>query len=180
MENYAALKVYHCSSKLATIYFMCVRVKGRARDMYNKNKRVCVCVCRTYDECHVATQKMKVEFLGEAGGSLFLNAATTTNTTTTCLHNNDTRFVSPRNQFLFSHKTNHVNRFMSRMRIFNLHSAENATSLRRGSVHFAQKNKTIQTPACLTYTLRGSVPHLVADNLKQLPVESVQVSLDHL
>ncbi|CDS14037.1 hypothetical protein LRAMOSA06208 [Lichtheimia ramosa] len=68
---------------------------------------------------------------------------------------------------------------MSRMRFFHLHSAENATSLRRGSVHFAQKNKTIQTPACLTYTLRGSVPHLVADNLKLLPVESVQVSLDH-
>lgn len=77
-------------------------------------------------------------------------------------------------------KTNNVNSYMSRMRFFHLHSAENATSLRRGSVHFAQKNKTIQTPACLTYTLRGSVPHLVADNLKLLPVESVQVSLDHL
>lgn len=145
----------------------------RARDTYMKTS-VCVCVGRIMNAMW-QHRKWRIEFAGEVGGSLFLNAATTT-----CLHNNDTRLVSPHYQFLLLRKTNHVNSFMSRMRIFNLHSAENATSLRRGSVHFAQKNKTIQTPACLTYTLRGSVPHLVADNLKQLPVESVQVSLDHL
>ncbi|KAI7906995.1 uncharacterized protein BX663DRAFT_494456 [Cokeromyces recurvatus] len=52
--------------------------------------------------------------------------------------------------------------------------------IRRGALQFIKKNKTIQTPACMTYTLRGSVPHLVADNLKSLPIELVQVSLEQL
>ncbi|KAG1464153.1 hypothetical protein G6F46_005358 [Rhizopus delemar] len=61
----------------------------------------------------------------------------------------------------------------------NFHLAENSASIiRRGALHFTRKNKTIQTPACLTYTLRGSVPHLVADNLKPLPIELVQVTLE--
>lgn len=49
---------------------------------------------------------------------------------------------------------------------------------RRGTLSFTKKNQTLQTPACLTYTLRGSVPHLVADNLKLLPIDLVQVSLE--
>ncbi|KAG0752460.1 hypothetical protein G6F22_021855 [Rhizopus arrhizus] len=63
----------------------------------------------------------------------------------------------------------------------NFHLAENSASIiRRGTLHFTRKNKTVQTPACLTYTLRGSVPHLVADNLKPLPIELVQVTLEQL
>ncbi|RCH90211.1 Queuine tRNA-ribosyltransferase subunit qtrtd1, partial [Rhizopus azygosporus] len=62
----------------------------------------------------------------------------------------------------------------------NFHLAENSASniIRRGALQFTKKNKTIQTPACLTYSLRGSVPHLVADNLKLLPIELVQISLE--
>lgn len=64
----------------------------------------------------------------------------------------------------------------------NFHLAENSASniIRRGALQFTKKNKTIQTPACLTYSLRGSVPHLVADNLKLLPIELVQISLEQL
>ncbi|KAI9263752.1 tRNA-guanine(15) transglycosylase-like protein [Sporodiniella umbellata] len=51
---------------------------------------------------------------------------------------------------------------------------------RRGTLQFIEKNKTIQTPNCLTYSLRGSVPHLVADNLSPLPIELIQVSLEQL
>ena len=57
---------------------------------------------------------------------------------------------------------------------------EGSNLLRRGTLVFNTKNKTIQTPACLGYTLRGAVPHLVADNLKLLPVELLQVSLEQL
>ncbi|CAO3678293.1 unnamed protein product [Rhizopus stolonifer] len=59
--------------------------------------------------------------------------------------------------------------------------AENSASniIRRGTLHFSKKNKTIQTPACLTYTLRGYLPHLASDNLKPLPIEFVQVTLEH-
>ncbi|KAG2227584.1 hypothetical protein INT45_002269 [Circinella minor] len=52
-------------------------------------------------------------------------------------------------------------------------------ALRRGSLHFTNKNKIIQTPACISYTVRGSVPHLIADNLKSLPVSMVHVALEH-
>lgn len=64
----------------------------------------------------------------------------------------------------------------------NFQLAENSASsiIRRGTLHFSKKNKTIQTPACLTYTLRGSVPHLASDNLKPLPIEFVQITLEHL
>ncbi|KAG0750128.1 hypothetical protein G6F57_003508 [Rhizopus arrhizus] len=55
---------------------------------------------------------------------------------------------------------------------------DNSNNVRRGTLQFTKKNKTIQTPACLTYTLRGSVPHLVADNLKPLPIDLVQVSIE--
>ncbi|KAI8142247.1 tRNA-guanine(15) transglycosylase-like protein [Fennellomyces sp. T-0311] len=51
--------------------------------------------------------------------------------------------------------------------------------LRRGTLHFVNKSKKVQTPACLTYTVRGSVPHLIADNLKLLPVDMVHVALEH-
>ncbi|OBZ84030.1 Queuine tRNA-ribosyltransferase subunit qtrtd1 [Choanephora cucurbitarum] len=63
---------------------------------------------------------------------------------------------------------------------FKLQAAENSASkiVRRGTLQFPRKNRTIQTPACMTYTLRGSVPHLVADNLKLLPVEIAQVTLE--
>jgi queuine tRNA-ribosyltransferase subunit QTRTD1 len=57
---------------------------------------------------------------------------------------------------------------------------DNSNNVRRGTLQFTKKNKTIQTPACLTYTLRGSVPHLVADNLKPLPIDLVQVSIEQL
>ncbi|OAD08907.1 hypothetical protein MUCCIDRAFT_76222 [Mucor lusitanicus CBS 277.49] len=50
--------------------------------------------------------------------------------------------------------------------------------LRRGALQFVKKNKTIQTPGCMTYTLRGSVPHLIKDNLSLLPIELVQISLE--
>lgn len=65
---------------------------------------------------------------------------------------------------------------------FKLQLAENSASniIRRGTLSFTKKNQVIQTPACMTYTLRGAVPHLLADNLKLLPVELVQVSLEHL
>ncbi|EPB87465.1 hypothetical protein HMPREF1544_05775 [Mucor circinelloides 1006PhL] len=49
---------------------------------------------------------------------------------------------------------------------------------RRGALQFVKKNKTIQTPGCMTYTLRGSVPHLIKDNLPLLPIELVQISLE--
>jgi queuine tRNA-ribosyltransferase subunit QTRTD1 len=64
----------------------------------------------------------------------------------------------------------------------NFQLAENSASniFRRGTLCFTKKNQTIQTPACMTYTLRGSVPHLIADNLKLLPIELVQVSLEQL
>ncbi|CAO3702490.1 unnamed protein product [Rhizopus stolonifer] len=55
---------------------------------------------------------------------------------------------------------------------------EQSNKARRGTLCFTKKNKTIQTPACLTYTLRGSVPHLVGDNLKPLPIELAQISLE--
>ncbi|KAI9486567.1 MAG: tRNA-guanine(15) transglycosylase-like protein [Benjaminiella poitrasii] len=50
--------------------------------------------------------------------------------------------------------------------------------IRRGVLQFIKKNKSIQTPGCMSYTLRGSIPHLVADNLKALPIELVQISLE--
>ncbi|KAI8078442.1 tRNA-guanine(15) transglycosylase-like protein [Thamnidium elegans] len=64
---------------------------------------------------------------------------------------------------------------------FKLQLAENSASniFRRGTLSFTKKNHVIQTPACMTYTLRGAVPHLLADNLKLLPIELVQVSLEH-
>jgi hypothetical protein len=65
---------------------------------------------------------------------------------------------------------------------FKLQVAENSASnlIRRGTLSFTKKNQVIQTPACLTYSLRGAVPHLVADNLKLLPIELVQISLEQL
>ncbi|KAI8075415.1 uncharacterized protein B0P05DRAFT_547419 [Gilbertella persicaria] len=65
---------------------------------------------------------------------------------------------------------------------FKLQQVENSASkmIRRGTLEFTKKNKTIQTPACMTYTLRGSVPHLVADNLKLLPVELAHITLEQL
>ncbi|KAI9320574.1 tRNA-guanine(15) transglycosylase-like protein [Dichotomocladium elegans] len=57
--------------------------------------------------------------------------------------------------------------------------AGDSTKARRGSLHFALKNKTIQTPAFLTYSIRGSVPHLIQDNLKLLRVNWVHVALEH-
>ncbi|KAI9262216.1 tRNA-guanine(15) transglycosylase-like protein [Phascolomyces articulosus] len=60
---------------------------------------------------------------------------------------------------------------------FELTTIDNA--LRRGTLNFTNKNKIIQTPACIAYTLRGSVPHLIADNLKLLPVDMVHVALEH-
>lgn len=68
---------------------------------------------------------------------------------------------------------------MQRMVNFKLQQAESSL-LRRGTLQFTKKNKSMQTPACMTYTLRGAVPHLVADNLKSLPVELVQISLEQL
>lgn len=62
----------------------------------------------------------------------------------------------------------------------NFKLAESSNLFRRGTLSFTKKNQTLQTPACLTYTLRGSVPHLVADNLKLLPIDLVQVSLEQL
>lgn len=62
---------------------------------------------------------------------------------------------------------------------FKLQSAESSL-FRLGTLQFTKKNKTVQTPACLTYTLRGSVPHLIADNLKLLPIDLVHVSLEQL
>ncbi|CEP07459.1 hypothetical protein [Parasitella parasitica] len=50
---------------------------------------------------------------------------------------------------------------------------------RRGVLYFVKKNKSIQTPGCMTYTLRGSVPHLIKDNLSLLPIELVHISLEH-
>ncbi|CAO3650241.1 unnamed protein product [Cunninghamella blakesleeana] len=50
---------------------------------------------------------------------------------------------------------------------------------RRGTLQFLKKNKTIQTPACLTYTIRGAVPHLIVDNLNGLPIDMFQISLEH-
>ncbi|KAG0166738.1 Queuine tRNA-ribosyltransferase subunit qtrtd1 [Apophysomyces sp. BC1034] len=63
---------------------------------------------------------------------------------------------------------------------FKLQQLDHSTShlIRRGALHFTKKDKLIQTPACLTYTLRGAVPHVVSDNLKQLPVELLQISLE--
>ncbi|KAL1929953.1 hypothetical protein VTP01DRAFT_1107 [Rhizomucor pusillus] len=60
---------------------------------------------------------------------------------------------------------------------FTLHEHSNAA--RRGCLRFLQKNKAIQTPACLTYTIRGSVPHLIPDNLTDQPIQAIQVSLEH-
>lgn len=70
---------------------------------------------------------------------------------------------------------------------FSIHSRSEGYSLanaaagaRRGTLHFTAKNKSVETPACLAYTVRGSVPHLVADNLKGLPVSMIHVALEHL
>lgn len=71
---------------------------------------------------------------------------------------------------------------MQKMAAINFQLAENSASnlLRRGTLSFTKKNQVIQTPACMTYTLRGSVPHLIADNLNLLPIELVQVTLEQL
>ncbi|KAF7732759.1 hypothetical protein EC973_000031 [Apophysomyces ossiformis] len=63
---------------------------------------------------------------------------------------------------------------------FQLQQLDHSTShlIRRGALHFTKKDKLIQTPACLTYTLRGAVPHIVSENLKQLPVDLLQISLE--
>lgn len=61
---------------------------------------------------------------------------------------------------------------------FTLH--EQSKAARRGCLKFIQKNKAIQTPACLTFTIRGSIPHLVPDNLTDQPIQAIQVSLEHL
>lgn len=53
-------------------------------------------------------------------------------------------------------------------------------TVRRGTLHFSTKDKTIQTPALIAYSIRGSVPHLVPDNLNLLPVDMVHVALEHL
>ncbi|KAI8099081.1 tRNA-guanine(15) transglycosylase-like protein [Halteromyces radiatus] len=50
---------------------------------------------------------------------------------------------------------------------------------RRGALNLVKKNKTIQTPACLTYTIRGAVPHLIVDNLSGLPIDMCHLSLEH-
>jgi hypothetical protein len=54
------------------------------------------------------------------------------------------------------------------------------TDVRRGKLEFLNKSKSIETPACMTYTLRGAVPHLLADNLSSLPIDLVQISIEHL
>lgn len=59
-------------------------------------------------------------------------------------------------------------------------TSSTAAALRRGTLSFTKKNQVIQTPACMTYTLRGSVPHLISDNLKLLPIELVQITLEQL
>ncbi|KAI7861819.1 hypothetical protein BDF14DRAFT_1863688 [Spinellus fusiger] len=54
---------------------------------------------------------------------------------------------------------------------FTLHQLADAPHshvLRRGTLHFTKKAREIQTPACLTYTVRGSVPHLLQISLEQL------------
>ena len=53
-------------------------------------------------------------------------------------------------------------------------------AIRRGTLHFTAKDKSIQTPALIAYSIRGSVPHLVPDNLNRLPVDMVHVALEHL
>ncbi|ORX53583.1 tRNA-guanine transglycosylase [Hesseltinella vesiculosa] len=63
-----------------------------------------------------------------------------------------------------------------------LNESKNATSKlypRRGTLQFIQKNKTIQTPACLAYTVRGAIPHLIVENTKDLPVDMYHLSLEH-
>lgn len=55
-----------------------------------------------------------------------------------------------------------------------------SNNLRRGRLEFPNKSKSVDTPACMTYTLRGSVPHLLADNTSSLPTDLVQISLEHL
>ncbi|CAO3593338.1 unnamed protein product [Absidia cylindrospora] len=52
-------------------------------------------------------------------------------------------------------------------------------SPRSGTLHWLKKKQTIQTPACLTYTIRGAVPHLVRDNLMELPIDGYHLSLEH-
>ncbi|KAJ8657748.1 hypothetical protein O0I10_006563 [Lichtheimia ornata] len=52
-------------------------------------------------------------------------------------------------------------------------------TIRRGTLHFSTKDKSIQTPALIAYSIRGSVPHLVPDNLNLLPVDMVHVALEH-
>jgi queuine tRNA-ribosyltransferase subunit QTRTD1 len=55
---------------------------------------------------------------------------------------------------------------------------ETGTFERCGTIQLAKR--TIHTPVCLTYSLHGSVPHLVADNLKHLPVHLVHIFLEQL
>ncbi|KAM3586851.1 hypothetical protein VKS41_001906 [Umbelopsis sp. WA50703] len=65
---------------------------------------------------------------------------------------------------------------------FTLHS-EAGSLLRRGTINFAKREgriSNIQTPNFLTHTVRGSVPHLTSDNLELVPVESLQISAEHL
>ncbi|KAL1921776.1 uncharacterized protein VTP21DRAFT_10418 [Calcarisporiella thermophila] len=54
-------------------------------------------------------------------------------------------------------------------------------SLRRGTLALSvnDRQKILQTPGCLFYTSRGSVPHLTPDNFQRLPCEAVHISLEH-
>ncbi|CAG8596290.1 7600_t:CDS:2 [Ambispora leptoticha] len=51
------------------------------------------------------------------------------------------------------------------------------SSIRLGKLTF--REKTIRTPNCILYTIKGSVPHLTPDNLRLLPFGAVQVTLEH-
>ncbi|RUO97643.1 tRNA-guanine(15) transglycosylase-like protein, partial [Jimgerdemannia flammicorona] len=59
-------------------------------------------------------------------------------------------------------------------------TATTATDLRRGSLTLVKPDGTItlETPNCLAYTVRGTVPHLTPDNLRLLPCEAVQITLE--
>ncbi|KAI9279406.1 hypothetical protein BC943DRAFT_168186 [Umbelopsis sp. AD052] len=65
---------------------------------------------------------------------------------------------------------------------FTLHS-EAGSLLRRGTINFAKREgrvSSLPTPNVLAHTVRGSVPHLTSDNLELVPVDSLQISAEHL
>lgn len=43
-----------------------------------------------------------------------------------------------------------------------------------------KERKVMNTPNFLAYTVRGSVPHLTPDNLREIPVEALEITLENL